>query len=40
MIKANRNQLANVSNRFQTGTKKILTVCSAHCPYSSMWLVE
>lgn len=29
MIKANRNQLANVSNRFQTDAKKILTVCSA-----------
>ena len=29
MIKANRNQLANVSNKFQTETKKVLTVCSA-----------
>lgn len=29
MIKANRNQLANVGNQFQGTAKKILCVCSA-----------
>jgi len=29
MIKATRNQLYNVNNRFQGSTKKVLTVCSA-----------
>lgn len=29
MIKGKRNQLANVGNRFQTKTKKVLCVCSA-----------
>lgn len=29
MIKGSKNQLANVGNRFQGKTKKVLTVCSA-----------
>lgn len=29
MIKGKKNQLANVGNRFQTKTKKVLCVCSA-----------
>jgi predicted protein tyrosine phosphatase len=29
MIKGKRNQLANVGNRFQTGAKKVVVVCSA-----------
>lgn len=29
MIKGKKNQLANVANRFQTKTKKVLCVCSA-----------
>lgn len=29
MIKATRNQLGNVRNRFQTNTKRVLAVCSA-----------
>lgn len=29
MIEATRNQLANCTNRFQTGAKRVLCVCSA-----------